>query len=113
MDDIQVMNRDEALERLGSDEELYNEVLDVFFEDTPIQLNNLQQAFDSKVVAEVARLSHSLKSAAGNVGADRMSAASKKAEMAAKTGSLEGLAELIQGIKGEFNALAQYLNRPT
>ena len=111
MDNIQVINKEAALERLGSDEELYNEVLDVFFEDTPIQLGNLQQALNNNVIAEVARLSHSLKSAAGNVGADRMSAASKKTEMAAKSGSLEGLAELIQSIQHEFATLAQHLNR--
>ncbi len=111
MNDLMILNKAAALERLDSDEELYNEVMDVFFEDTPIQLGKLHDAFKNNVVGEVTRLSHSLKSAAGNIGADRMSAASRSAEMASKSGSLDGLAALIQGIQMEFEELAKYLNR--
>ena len=111
MDELQVVNKVAALERLDADEELYNEVIEVFFEDTPIQLSKLHKAFSDKIISEVSRISHSLKSAAGNIGAERLSAASFKAEKSAKTGSFEGLDELIKGIQREFDELALFLKR--
>ena len=111
MDDLLIINKAAALERLDSDEALYQEVVEVFCEDTPIQLEKLQQAYEAKVVSEVTRISHSLKSAAANIGGDRMSAASKRAEMASKTGSLDGLAQLIGEIRKEFEAITSQLGR--
>lgn len=111
MENLLVLNKQAALERLDSDEELYNEVVEVFFEDTPVQLGKLHDALKNNVVAEVTRLSHSLKSAAGNIGADRLSAASRSVEMAAKSGSLDGLPALIAKIQSEFDELSKYLKR--
>jgi HPt (histidine-containing phosphotransfer) domain-containing protein len=111
MDELKIVNKAAALERLDADEELYNEVIEVFFEDTPIQLGKLHKALDEKVISEVTRISHSLKSAAGNIGAERLSAASFKAEKSAKTGSLEGLDVLVKEIQREFDELALFLKR--
>lgn len=111
MQELKIVNKEAALARLDEDEELYNEVVEVFFEDTPIQLSKLHQAFSEGVVSEVSRLSHSLKSAAGNIGAERLSAASLKAEKSARTGSLDGLSELLKEIQLEFDALFAHLQR--
>ena len=108
---LPVVNKAAALERLDSDEELYNEVVEVFFEDTPVQLAKLHEAMSANIISEVTRLSHSLKSAAGNIGAERMSSASLKAEKTAKSGILDGLPELIRNIQQEFGELARFLNR--
>ena len=111
MEELQIVNKAAALERLDGDDDLYNEVIEVFFEDTPIQLDKLHKALAEKVISEVTRLSHSLKSAAGNIGAERLSAICYKAEKSAKTGSFDGLDQLVQEIQREFNELSTHLKR--
>ena len=109
--ELQIVDKAKALQRLDSDEELYQEVLEIFLEDTPIQLNNLQQALSNNAINEVLRLSHSLKSAAGNIGAERLSVASFSAEKAAKNGHIEDLPHLIASIQTEFNTLLEFLKK--
>lgn len=107
----QIVNKYLALQRLDSDEELYQEILTVFLEDTPIQLANLENAWSTRTLPEVLRLSHSLKSAAGNIGAERLSIASFGVEKAAKNGNIEDLPALLNSIQHEFNTLMEFLNK--
>lgn len=110
-DELQVVDKFSALQRLDNDEELYQEVLEVFLEDTPVQLNNLHQALAGNVISEVVRLSHSMKSAAGNIGAARLSVAAFTAEKAGKNNQLDQLPELIKRIQTEFDTLIEYLKK--
>ncbi len=89
-----------AIQRMGGDEELYREVLAVFFDDVPKQLELLRSAFAAKDMATAERQAHSLKSAAGNIGADEMRDACLAAERAfrGKSESVEKLGELCEAI---------------
>lgn len=67
-------DREDALDRMGGDEELLEEVLLLYAEDTPIQMQRMLDALERRDIEQVYRCAHSIKSASANVGARRASA---------------------------------------
>jgi len=61
--------RDVALD----DEEFMIELVDLFLDDMPDQLEKLRKAVEERDADSTARAAHRIKGAAGNVGADRLS----------------------------------------
>jgi HPt (histidine-containing phosphotransfer) domain-containing protein len=112
MNEYQIVDKQAALDRLDNDEELYNEVVEIYFEDTPIQLVKLKEALRDNVISEVTRISHSIKSASGNIGAERMSHASLNVERASKAGESGTLNDLVSHMMQEFEELKQFFGRP-
>ena len=64
------VNVNEALERLGGDKELYDDLL-VHFKGSP-RYTNLAQALEKGDVDEAFQLAHALKGTAGNLGFTRL-----------------------------------------
>lgn len=108
-----VLDKAAAVRRMGDDEELYGEVLDVFFEDVPVQLTVLRQAHDANDHPTAERQAHSLKSAAGNVGADEMREACLRAETAYREGhaSSDVLGALCRSIEECFQRVLRTCGR--
>ncbi len=77
---LPTLNRDAALERLDGDTELYEEVVAVFLEDTPKQIEILRGALREGDLELARRQAHSLKSASAGIGAESLSAACFDAE---------------------------------
>lgn len=71
---VVLFDREEALDRMGRDEELFQEVMLLYAEDTPQQLQRLVSALQQGDTAQASRFAHSIKSASANVGARRASA---------------------------------------
>lgn len=87
-DRIQI-DKDGALARLGGDTDLYQRVCQVFVKHAPLQMKNLKEAIESRTFSEIGRLSHSLKSEAANIGAEKMRAMAFDIEMAAKDENID------------------------
>ena len=66
-------------------------------------LDELQQALDQWVPAEIRRIAHALKSSSATFGALKFSALCRELENMGETGVLEGSAELITQMKAEYN----------
>jgi two-component system sensor histidine kinase/response regulator len=79
-------DKNAALNRLDGDEELYEEILALFKEEAPKDLLLLAQALEESKLADAQRIAHSMKSAAGNVGAIGIQKVALKLEMALKAG---------------------------
>ncbi len=111
MDTNPMLDKESALERIGGDEELYNDIIDIFFEDVPEQLGVLKDALSKqdRIVGE--RQSHSLKSAAANIGGEAMRQACWKAEKSFKTEPLETLIDLVNSMEAEFNKLRNHFGK--
>lgn len=69
-----LFDRADALERMGGDEELFQEVMQLYAEDTPQQLQRLLSSLEQDDAVQACRYAHSIKSASANVGARRASA---------------------------------------
>ncbi len=64
------LNVQRALENLGSDEELYAEVVEAFSQGMAAQLDQLRQACGQADATQLSAIAHSLKGSAGNIGAE-------------------------------------------
>jgi HPt (histidine-containing phosphotransfer) domain-containing protein len=93
---------DALLESFGGDMEFLGEMLDTFFDDSPRQLEAARAGLAAGDVEAVRRAAHSLKSNSANFGALALSAQCRELEMLAKSGSLEGGAELVAQIAAGY-----------
>jgi signal transduction histidine kinase/DNA-binding response OmpR family regulator len=73
-------NRAEALDRIGGDEELLQELCHIFLEESPKLLQRLHQAVAAGDTDGVMRAAHSFKGEAGYLGADGTSHAARQLE---------------------------------
>lgn len=108
-DGVKLLDRAGAMDRIGDDIELYEEIRVLFLRDTPGQLEALRNAAQSLDRCLVERQSHSLKSAAANLGADRLRAACGKLEECCKSVSNEELIALLERIDAELSLVTAEL----
>ena len=93
---------DGLLESFGGDMEFLGEMLDTFFDDSPRQLEAARAGLAAGDIEAVRRAAHSLKSNCANFGALALSAQCRELEMLAKSGALEGGAELLTQITAGY-----------
>ena len=98
-----------ALQRLGGNEDLLINVLGEFpglFGDT---VPDIREALGREDVETAHRLAHTLKGAAGTIGAETVQNAAMELELAIGEGALDNLDELIDHVDATLNALLESL----
>ena len=93
---------DRLLDSFGGDVAFLGEMLDTFFEDSPRQLEAARAGLAAGDADVVRRAAHSLKSNCANFGALALSGQCRELETLAKSGSLEGGAELVAQIAAGY-----------
>ncbi len=83
------MNVKEASQNLGLEEDEYIELVELFVETSALDLINLLSAINAKNIDKVARIAHSLKGAAANLGLEEFLELAKIIEETARDGHLE------------------------
>lgn len=111
-DDIKLLDREAALERIGNDTELYDEIKMLFLRDAPPLLAKLGAAVAILDRDQIERHSHSLKSAAANLGAERLRIACGSIEDQCKTCEAAAIRLLITRVETEFGLIITELSRP-
>lgn len=101
----QLLDRKGALDRIGDDAELYEEIADLFVKDTPVQISALESAIENDDRPLIERQSHSLKSAAANVGAERMRAVCATLEQRSMHAPSDELKRLARVVQDEFRSV--------
>jgi CheY-like chemotaxis protein/HPt (histidine-containing phosphotransfer) domain-containing protein len=98
-----------ALERLmqtvGDDRGLLATLIDTFLRDAPRLVDAARQGLQQGQADEVRRAAHTLKSNGATFGAMRFSELSRELEALAKSGILEGTADLLARIEGEYESV--------
>jgi TMAO reductase system sensor TorS len=100
--DRTIFARSELLDRLDGDEELLSELLQVFTQEFPVQLEQLRQAVAENDLSLVKRYSHTIKGSSANMGAQALSAAATDVETAGKTGKLDKVRTELAQLEEEF-----------
>jgi CheY-like chemotaxis protein len=108
-----VYNHDLLAENLGGDETLIREVINVFLDDAPRQIQNLEKAVAEADASMIERQAHTLKGAAGNVGAEILQAAASVLEKAGQAVEQAQFADLLARIKQDFEAFRQAVTQFT
>jgi HPt (histidine-containing phosphotransfer) domain-containing protein len=110
---VGVFDFDGAMGRLGGDEELFREIVQFFFEDSPGLLEKLRCGLRDQNASAVERAAHCLKGMAANFGAHRAIEASLRVENLGASGNLAEVPEAIRGLEEEIGilrvALSPYL----
>ncbi len=106
----EVFGREEFLERLGGDEQLFKEILLTFLEDAPVRIERMKQLSESGDLAALERQAHSLKGVAMNISAKALQKATFDAELAARNGEKERASSLAAKVEEEFERLRTTLN---
>jgi HPt (histidine-containing phosphotransfer) domain-containing protein len=94
-----ILDRQSLLTRLDGDEELAGEILALFIEDAPLQLSELDSALTAHSLEQVARVAHTIKGAAANIGGLRVEQAARALEAAARAGSEHAVGELAADLR--------------
>jgi HPt (histidine-containing phosphotransfer) domain-containing protein len=81
-------NRKVALTRVGGDEELLRELIEVFLGDSPKWLDDLRKAAAGRNAVDLRRAAHTIKGAVGYFGADEASAAAERLQELGRAGDI-------------------------
>jgi signal transduction histidine kinase/DNA-binding response OmpR family regulator len=92
------IDRDRILSRLGGDEALVAEVVQLFLEDCPSHVATIGQAAAARDLARVRSAAHALKGAAGNLSAQHLADAAAALEQLAVDGRLDALEDAAQRV---------------
>jgi CheY-like chemotaxis protein len=105
--DRDVFDRSALLERLMGDEELAADILAGFLDDAPQQIGVLREAVDHGDAQRVAGQAHTLKGAAGNIGAFALQQAAAALEAAGKENDLAAARTALQAAVQALDALTE------
>jgi HPt (histidine-containing phosphotransfer) domain-containing protein len=96
------VDKAKALERIDNDVDLYDELIEIFLEDTPAQIEKLGAALSAGDDQLALRQAHSIKSAAANLGAEKMRSIAFLMEDGARTGGVAKAAPHFGELAEEF-----------
>ncbi len=98
-----IINKKEALEAIGNDEELLKEMYNIFIEEAPSLMKNLKIAIKEGKSPDITLNSHSLKSSSGHIGAKTMEKLAYQMERAGKNGEISDLSDLYENLQKELD----------
>jgi HPt (histidine-containing phosphotransfer) domain-containing protein len=98
----------QAIENLRSlnpddNDEFLREIANIFLEDTPLRIAELEQSHAAGDIAKFTRAAHSIKGSSANLGAMALRAVAERLEHQARTDGVANGAPLIAEIKAEFS----------
>ncbi|PKO33163.1 MAG: hypothetical protein CVU34_14090 [Betaproteobacteria bacterium HGW-Betaproteobacteria-7] len=109
MADAFVLNRQNILERLGGDEEIYTMMLDMYLQDLDANCASLSAAIASGQAIEIRREAHTIKGLLATFSDDRGAAAAYVVEQQAKAGDMNGLAAAAATLETRMREVAMVL----
>ncbi len=101
-DGNEVFDQEAFRARLDGDEELCREILDIFLNDTQIQIEKLARALQDGEAAMVRLQAHCIRGAAANVCAQSIRRVAFSIETQAALGRLEGLGLMCRNLEQQF-----------
>ena len=100
-----VWNMGETLERLGGDETLFHEVIEIFLDDVPRHLTSLRRAIAEGNAQAVEGAAHTLKGELGYLGITEISQRARELEEMGKNSDLRSAADLYATFASELSEL--------
>jgi two-component system, sensor histidine kinase and response regulator len=104
-----IIDRELALDRLGGDEELWNEISKLFVQECPQMLRQLQAAVAAGDAHALMETAHSLKGSLGTLGAEDGALLALDLEMMGRNGVLGASAEALAKLEQMLVAMQREL----
>ncbi|MEE9612751.1 MAG: Hpt domain-containing protein, partial [Desulfatiglandales bacterium] len=90
------------LKRLDGDEELFDELLDLYLQDVPVRLKELKHALEDNDIAMIVQQAHTIMGASANIGAHSLRDLAFEMEMAARDNNLDKARPFCRRLEKEF-----------
>ncbi len=100
---------EDLLESVGRDLDFLDELLGDYFDDSPHQLSEMQQALEESDTERFRRAAHSLKSNSANFGAHKLVDSCKELEEMGKSATLGGAGDRLTRAIIEYEEVKQAL----
>ena len=100
-----IFDLDDALEQVGGDREILEEVLEVFSESYPDQLSELKNAIDNGDAHIIERAAHTLKGSVGTFSAKKALETASRLEIMGRDGQLQEAAAVYSKLEQEVEEL--------
>ncbi len=104
-----VINRDEVLERLGGDGELYVEICGLFRRDGQMLLDRLRSSLADSDLDGARRAVHAITSLAVNVGAEGLHHLACRVEQAGRAGDVAAVEGYLPQLERQLHAVLKQL----
>lgn len=86
----------------GDNDEFLREIVEIFIEDTPLRMADLEAGLAAGDTAKFTRAAHSIKGSSANLGAVALGAVAEKLEHQSRREGLAGVAPLLAVLNDEF-----------
>lgn len=106
------INSAAALRNVDGDKELYAELAEIFLDDYPGKLDDLQEAVNRKESHDIERSAHNLKGALGNLGAEKAYRLAQQLEISGKEGNIEQVEVALEALKQELRKISHFFSDP-
>jgi len=103
------VNMDRMREASLDDHEFMCELIDIFLDDAPTQVESLRVAVESRDCGAVLNAAHRIKGASSNLGADSLSALCARLEEDGRGGHTVTLEAMMERVDSEFGRVASFL----
>jgi len=97
----------------GDNDEFLREITNIFLEDTPLRIAELEQSHATGDVAKFTRAAHSIKGSSANLGAMALRSVAERLENQARSDGVASGAHFIAEIKMEFGRAQDELAKLT
>jgi two-component system, sensor histidine kinase and response regulator len=104
-------NPDQTLERLGGDEELLHEVMEIFLEEVPKHLAGLRKAITQQDAETVERIAHSLQGELGYLGIAELLHGARELEEKGRTSDFQDALTLLPPFEAAMARLLSSMAR--
>ena len=101
--EVPVIDESRLLEEFGGDEEILNELKELFIEHVPPLFEEIEKAVQAGDGEEMATHVHSLKGACATYGAARLASVCKSMELLAREGDMESVQANLDKLRQEYN----------
>ncbi len=97
-------------EEPGEEPGIVEELVQIFLEDTPLQIDGMRRAASAGDAEGLHRAAHTLKGSSASIGAGPLSALCQEVDLLAKKGTTEGVEPLLEKIEAEFARVREALS---
>lgn len=106
-----VWNMDDTMERLGGDEQLFHEVVEIFLDDVPKHMTTLAQAIADGNTEAIEQVAHTLKGELGYLGISEVSRKAREMEELGQKADVRLAASLYETFEPELCELLISMRR--
>lgn len=102
----------ENLRELNPDDPKFlRELIDMFLEDFPARVAEIEQALATQDAVLLTRAAHTIKGSSGNFGASKLARVAHQMEQHGKSASIDAAAGLLVSLRAEFEQVATALRQ--